>query len=340
MSRTGRIAAFATAAAYTPRLAISHKTVAKAGNHPTTIHVTMPSSDDPTARIQIFVPTGYTVAPSTPGATIGSGTGLVLARDAGLTLPLSGPVTAADPAAHAADACDPQPHVAVWVLTLSVAGQSFSIPLYVDQTSETAAAIGSYTITVCFSPPDTPMGSPDRAALGAQPLEANFTVGTMTLPASLKANPWRGFFTPYTPGAGVANLAGTVESRSFVGLPGSISLRRTYTKRTRVYRLAGQVTEGGAPVAGAKVRIYRGASVKGLAQIGSLTVGAAGQYVRKGKLALKRTTYFQTRVTVPERDAAAGCSATLPSVASPAPPCVSATRGGFSASSNTVRIKS
>ncbi|HEY7206615.1 MAG TPA: hypothetical protein VH416_00130, partial [Gaiellaceae bacterium] len=315
MTRTTRLAALAAGvvgalalasaamASYTPRLAVSHKTVARAGNHPTTIHVTMPQSDDPTARIQIVVPTGYTVADSAPGATIGSGTGLVVARDQGLTLPLAGPVTTADPAAHAADACDPQPHVAVWVLALSVAGQSISIPIYVDQTSGAAAAIGSYTITVCFTAPDTPPGSPNRAPFGAQPLDANFTVSTMSLPASLRAAPWRAFFTPYTPGLGVPNVAGTVEARSFVGIPGAISLAAKYSRRTNVYRLGGQVTEGGAPVSGAKVRLYRGRSIKGLSQIGSQTVGASGAYGRKGRLVPRRTTYLQTRVTVPERDA-------------------------------------
>jgi len=351
MNRTLRIAALATGAAaalavaapamasYTPRLAVSHKTVSKAGNHPTTIHVTMPAADDPTARIQILVPPGYSLSPKAPGTVIGSGTGDVLARDQGLTLPLTGPVTEADPAAHATDACDPKAHVAVWVLTLSVAGQGLALPVYVDQTSGAAAAIASYIITVCFTPPDTPQGSPNRAPNGAQPLDANFTVGTMTLPASLSATPWRGFFTPYVPLKGIPNAAGTVEARSFVGIPGSVSLRGAFVRITNVYRLAGRVTEGGTPVAGAKVRIYRGRTINGLSQTGSLTVGANGAYGRKGKLVPRRTTYFQTRVTVPERDDAAGCSAALPPVASPAPPCVTATRGGFSAFSNILRFK-
>ena len=44
-------------AAYTPTIAVSHP-VATGGAHPTTIHAKVAQTDDPTAQVQIFAPTG------------------------------------------------------------------------------------------------------------------------------------------------------------------------------------------------------------------------------------------------------------------------------------------
>lgn len=324
-------------ATYTPRIAISHNTVATAGNHPTTIHVTIPQTDDPTAAINIFVPTGYQVQAATPGSTIGSATASVLARDTGLTLPLEGPVTADDPARHTTDVCSPGNNMAVWLLALSVAGQMVTVPVYVNPTTGTSAALGAFVIRVCLAPPDVPPGTPGRAVLGAQLLDTKFTVNVTTLPSGTQENVWRALFTPYTPGRGVPNVAGTVEARSFVGLPGAVSLRARYVTKTNTFRLSGRVTEGGTAVASQSVQIFRGRSVRALKRATTATTNASGNYSLSGKLRPRKTTFFQARTTVDERDFAAGCSAS--NVPSAGVPCSTATRGGFAAFSVIIRIR-
>jgi hypothetical protein len=324
-------------ATYSPRIAISHNTVATSGTHPTTIHVSIPQTDDPTAAVNIFVPAGYQIQTATPGATIGSATASVLARDTGLTLPLEGPVTADDPARHATDVCSPGNNMAVWLLALSVAGQMVTVPLYINPTAGTSAALGSFVIKVCLPPPDVPQGTPGRAVLGAQLLDTRFTVNTTTLPSGADTHAWRALFTPYTPGRGTPNVAGTVEARSFVGVPGAASLRARYVKKTNTYRLSGRVTEGGTAVASQQVQIFRGRSVRGLRRVANATTNASGNFAASGKLRPRKTTYFQARTTVDERDYAAGCSVTdLPPTGVP---CSSATRGGFAAFSSIIRIR-
>lgn len=329
----------AALAAYTPRFAVSHNGGAKVGLHPTTLHVTIAQSDSPTAVIQFYVPTGYAVQTAAPGSTIGRATAAVFARDTGLTLPLEGPVTADDPAKHATDACSPGMNFAVWLLALSVAGQPVTIPVYVNPTPSAASALGAYVIRACLPPPDVPAATPGRALLGAQLLDVNFTVNNLTLPSGSDTTVWRTLFTPYTPGVGTPNLAGTVEARSFVRLPGAISLRAKYVRKTNTYRLSGSVTEAGRPSAGATVQIFRGRTASRLAKASSTKVQESGSYATAGHLKPKKTTYFQTRVRVAERDDAGGCAQTLAPFAATPPPCVGSTDGGFFAISTILRIK-
>src|ERR1700755_2413056 len=63
-----------------------------------TIKVTQAQTDPQPAKIQIFVPSGYTLNTSAaPGTTIGTTSGSVFAREANLPLPLSGDVVGAPP---------------------------------------------------------------------------------------------------------------------------------------------------------------------------------------------------------------------------------------------------
>ncbi|TML85832.1 MAG: hypothetical protein E6G08_13130 [Actinobacteria bacterium] len=325
-------------AAYTPTIAVSHP-VATGGAHPTTIHAKVAQTDDPTAQVQIFAPTGYTIAAAPPSTTLGKASGTVFARDTGLTLPLEGTVVAADPAQYVGppnNQCSPGTHFAVWLLNLSVAGQTIAVPIYVDPTTGTQAGLGAYKLVACFSAPDTPVGSPNHAPFGAQLLDANFTVDSaITLPASAGTYVWRSLFTPYTPSAGVPNAAGTVEARSFLGLPGTISIRAAVKKRK--YTVSGVAKAGSTPAAGATVSLYRGATAQ-VVKAASKTATATGAYSFSGKLAKKKTTYFQTRVTVDESDNSAGCTDT--SVPSAGVRCASSTFGGWAAASQVIRIRS
>jgi len=296
-----------------------------------TIKVSQAQSDPQPAKIQIFVPAGYTInASQAPGTKIGTTTGTVFARDQNIPLPLSGDVIVV-PATTNAPGCDPVTHVTVWNLALSVAGQTINLPVHVDQTSGAEAALGAYKLVVCLAPSDVPQGTPGRSPFGAQLLDATFTVDNVfTVPAGQAI--WKTLTTPYTAGTGAPNVAGTVETRATVSA-GAVSLAGKVTsKARRVLRLSGRVTQAGAAVAGAQVSIL----VNGKARFRARS-SAGGNY----SLSLKKTgkpsrTTFQARVTVAERDVTStGCSTpTLPGIA-----CVNATSSAFTAVSKKVSVR-
>jgi hypothetical protein len=298
-----------------------------------TIKVTQAQSDPQPAKIQIFVPTGYTLNTSAaPGTVIGSTSGSVFARDANIPLPLSGDVVVAPPDTNS-PGCTTGTHLAVWLLRLQVAGQTIQLPVAVDAVPPgPTAAFGSFQLVTCLAPSDVPQGTPGRSPNGAQLLEADFTVNNVFQVPALSTT-WKALTTPYTPGTGVPNQAGSVETRALVGA-GTLSLStRVTNKKKRVLRISGKLTQAGAAVAGAQVRmLLNGKSSKFTARtspVGNYTV-----VLRKtGK---KSTTTFQARVTVGDRDVTStACQApTLPSF-----PCVSATASGFTAVSRRLKVR-
>jgi hypothetical protein len=297
-----------------------------------TIKISQAQSDQQPARIAIYVPTGYSINTSAaPGTKIGTTSGSVFARDANIPLPLSGDVVVVPPTTNA-PGCDPVPHIAVWNLALSVAGQNINLPVHVDQTSGAEAALGPYKLVVCLAPADTPQGSPGRSPNGAQLLEATFTTNnTFTVPAG--ASVWKSFTTPYSAGNGVPNAAATVETRAIVS-PGTVTIGRKVTSaKKRIIRISGKVSQAGAAVAGAQVSLL----LNGKSSVFKARTTASGAYAlslrKKGK---RSTTTFQARVTVGERDVTSvGCaSPSLPGIA-----CVSATASGFTAVSAKIRVK-
>jgi hypothetical protein len=320
--------AFAGNALATQRLSVTQSATSL------TIKVTQDATDQQPAKIQIYVPAGYTLNSSAaPGATIGTTTGVVIARDQGnIDLPLTGDVIVADPAQHATDACA-QGAQAVWILQLSVAGQTINLPVYINATSGAETALGSAKMSVCLAPSDTPQGSPGRSPFGAQLKSATFTVNNVFTPPA-GAVRWESLWTPWGAGNGIPNPAGTVEARAFVG-PGAITLAGTVvSKAKRIVRLQGRVTAAGVGIVAATVNLY----LNGKARYKKKTNGSGGYsfLLQKKKGSKVTTTSFQAKVTVPERDVTAtGCA----SPAVPPIPCVSATQGSFTATSRRVRIR-
>jgi hypothetical protein len=223
-------------------------------------------------------------------------------------------------------------HLAVWLLALSVAGQSINLPVHVDQTTGAEAALGAYKLVVCLSPADVPQGTPGRSPNGAQLLEAVFTTNNIfTVPAG--ASVWKTITTPYTPGTGAPNVAGTVETRSIVSA-GTISISKKVTNaKKRLLRISGKLTQSGAAVAGAQVSIL----LNGATSRFKARTNASGSYtISLRKTGRKTTTTFQARVTVSERDVTStGCaSPSLPGIS-----CVSASASAFTAVSARVKVR-
>jgi hypothetical protein len=294
-----------------------------------TIKVSQAQSDQQPARISIYVPTGYTInASQAPGTKIGTTSGSVFARDQNIPLPLSGDVIVAPPTTNA-PGCDPVPHLTVWSLNLSVAGQTIKLPVHVDATAGAEAALGAYKLVVCLAPSDVPAGTPGRSPFGAQLLEATFAVDNIFTPPAGPAV-WKAITTPYAPGTGAPNAAGTVETRSVVS-DGTISITAKVLKG-RMLRLTGKVSQAGGAVAGATVSILVNGKFRFRAR--TSTNGSYSNLLKKN--GPKTIATFQAKVTVAERDITSiGCaSPTLPGIA-----CVSATSSPFTALSRKLSIR-
>jgi hypothetical protein len=296
-----------------------------------TIKISQAQSDAQPARISIYVPSGYTInASAAPGTRIGSTSGTVFSRDANIPLPLSGDVVVVPPDTNA-PGCDPVPHIAVWNLALSVAGNAINLPVHVDQLSGPEAALGAYKLVVCLAPDDIPVGTPGRSPNGARLLDATFSVDNVfTVPAGQSI--WKTITTPYAAGTGAPNAAATVETRAFVS-NGTITLRKAVNAKKRTVKFTGKVVQAGS-VAGARVTmLLNGKSTKFTAR-----TNASGNYsVVLRKTGKKTTSTFQARVTVAERDiTAAGCASPTPGIPGG---CVSATASPFTAVSAKIRIR-
>jgi hypothetical protein len=306
----------------------------------TTIHVNVATTSDAVAQINIFAPTGVAANLSAAAGTkIGSVDATAIAHDqGGLTLPLSGDVVADNPATHTADACSPGTNQAVWNMSLSVAGQTLVIPIYVNPTTGAAAALGAYNLKICLPPWDVPVGTPGRAAFGAQLVDARLVLNSIfTSPTTAGTGVWEMITTPWTPGKGTPNPAATWESRGVVPLPVVLTITATYNAKKNTWTLSGKLTEGGQPVPNFTVRIARGPGSKSLPKQSSATTSASGTWKASGKLSPKKTTYFQARASAQERDfTQAGCQNPATAVA-PAG-CTSAKLPAWAVTSVVVRV--
>lgn len=295
----------------------------------TTIHVNVATTSDAVAQVNIYASAGVAAnLGQSAGTTIGSVDATAIAHDqGGLTLPLAGSVVTDDPAKHTADVCSPGTNQAVWIMNLSVAGQTLPIPIYVNKTSGAAAALGAYNLKICLPPWDVPVGAPGRAAFGAQLVDARLVLNNVfTAPTTAGSPAWTMLVTPYTPGVGTPNPAETWEARAFVPLPVVLTIKVSFVKKTSTWKLTGKLTEGGKPVPRWSIRIARGGSSTALPTQSSTKTTLSGTWSTAGHLKPARTTYFQARASAQERDytqtgcanpdttfVPAGCkSATLP----------------------------
>ena len=198
----------------------------------------------------------------------------------------------ADPAiVTAASQCTPGvTNDTVWVLNASLQGQTINIPVFVRK-------VGPYvTQTVCFSPPQT-------AAFGAQLVLADFTVkGVFTNATKRDGYEWAGIFTPYL-ATGAPNPPGTVEWRTWVGLPQSLTFKRVKSS-SAIVKFAGAMVIPGVSTAGIRVDLY--SSKKANPAPNAISAGTGKRVARTGKLTangkytisrpkVKAKTYFQMR---------------------------------------------
>jgi hypothetical protein len=290
-------------AKYDPSLTIE-QTSYKLGA-PTTadVFIAISQDADPTAQLKIFSPAGYTAnLTAAPGTKIGSVLAVVKAKAiAGSLLPLAGDVVVANPTdpaiVAAATKCTGMPtHGTIWVLNTSLQGQTVAIPVFVDK-------VGPLVVqTVCLPSPDVPPAQ-GGATFGAQLVLADFTIkGVFRNAGTRNGYEWAGIYTPYVPGTQTPNPAGTVEWRTYVGLPSSLTLAKAKTKKG--VKLVGKLSIAGLTPKGIKLGLYAGKKARpaptattagtGKRILRSAALPSTGRYTIR-RPAVKFTTFFQMR---------------------------------------------
>ena len=299
-------------------------------------------TDDPVAKVQIYAPLGYQLVSPAVGQKVGTVEARARLADAGNAVQqLKGTIASVDPSTVASQsaACDPVTHAATWLMSLPAAGQTLQIPMFVDETSGAEAELAVYKLVACVPPPDVPAGTPGRAPLGAKLLFAQFDLNAFANPPADGEYRWRSLWTPYTPGTGTANAAGSVESQSIVRLPTQVTIKATKVKVRRhgklrtLVAITGRLSQAGKPFPAAKVSVQDGKTKTSLYRLKAVFTKRDGTYVKK--LYVTKPSWFMTEITMPLRElGAAGCQPTF----GPAVKCVSAFVGGNHVWSNVVKV--
>jgi hypothetical protein len=290
-------------AAYDPSLTIEQTSYKLGAATTADVFIAISEDADPTAKLTIFSPAGYSANLSAaPGTKIGAVVAIVKAKAlGGARLPLAGDVLVANPAdptvvAASTKCTGKATHSTIWVLNTSLQGQTVAIPVFVDSAGPLV------TMQVCLPSPDIPEAS-GGAKFGAQLVLADFTVRGVFRNASTNGGyEWSGVYTPYTPGTANPNAAGTVEWRTYVGLPTSLTLKKAKAKRG--FKLVGQLKVAGLNPAGVRLNLYSGKKARPAPNAVSggtgKRAGRSGKLPRTGKYSLARrnvkfATFFQTR---------------------------------------------
>lgn len=337
-------------AAYTPRLDVSVPNGLNASGV-VRIHFAVGPTDDTTARLVAYSPLRFTVNGGTPGSTIGTAEARVRAGDlGGAVVPVPGTIEVRAPTGTALISGVPVPlaqlalqctgtttHTAYWVFKLTAAGSALELAAFFDLTTGAEQALGTSKITICLPPDDVPAGTPGRSPLGIKLVDAllSFSRGVYTNPGQAGAYLWTSIWTPYNPGVGTANAAGTVSAVSATPLPVSLTLKGTFSKPKKSAALAGRISLAGVFTSGVRLPIFSGAKRTGLRRSGSTNATkASGAFTALKKMV--RTTYYQVRFAIPAVDTPEICAAVPSNLGLPR--CVTSTVGGFAVRSNTVKV--
>jgi hypothetical protein len=299
-----------------------------------TVRATLSPDDDPTASVRIFAPSGVSLTTNqAPGTVLGPVRAIVKALDlGGADLPLEGQLAVAPPgavpAATQAQCLGTTTPLAVWVMTLGAAGQTLTVPTYLVATAGAQTALGPAYIQVCLPPPDVPAGTPGRATFGAKLYSAELTVNGVF---SRATGTWLSMWTPYRPGVGQVNAAGTIASPAVVANGAVTAAARRAGRRGVGVTVTGRVTQGGQARAGAAVTIFGGPRSNRLKRLGRVRTNTSGAFTFRAKSGI----FFRANVVAAAGAAPAACTALTPAIAPI--PCMNPTSNGFTAVSRVIR---
>jgi hypothetical protein len=231
-------------------------------------------------KFVIEVPAGYTLdLTASPGTTIGAAAISIFGVDSPSFATGLGSLVAKDPNDSLLDpgaqACAPGPHVAVWAVSTSLAGQQLSLTIVADPSQE--AGVG-YVLQACPSG----LATGDTNSVASISLLGIDRLLSPTAPGDYR---WRALVTPQTRKA--------YELQALVPLPESVTLTARYDQKRKTAILTGAVVEGGRTVSRAHLVLTSSRNDSDL-DIFETQTNAQGRFAFKAHVA--RTTDFTVSV--------------------------------------------
>ena len=212
------------------------------------IGVTSTGSPIPPGQVVIDLASGYSAGAPPPGTTVGtaflasasgSGTGATIAL-------IGSDVVADDPGRYAGDpasqACAPGPYTAVWRLSTTVFGLSYTLAIFVGHP---AGQPQNVELTFCPQPLTGSDGKPVTPA--PVPLTgATFLLSTLVAPTTSGDYVSHAFVSSESV-TGTPDPSSTVEARFLDHIPYALTLKGRYDATSREAVLTGRVTALGRP---------------------------------------------------------------------------------------------
>jgi len=277
-------------------------------------------ADDWLGRLQIFVPSGYKVTPT-------GGTAAVQAVETQIgpsnIAKLAGTVkgaAASDPSVSwATTNCDNAAHTGVLMVTLTGGDNSWSFPVFVDQTTGSETQFGAQKLVFCFGPREPGATNPMSNKL----LSLSLALNGVTAPTQRGDYLWRSLWTPFAgPSGDALDQAASVEAQSTTRLSNG-ELTITAKKVGRHVVLGGKLVVNGEAMDGVTIRVVHGAAPSRLVTAGGVKTNSAGLWTLRARLTKAR--YFQAGATIGSSDLGpGGCKASF------GVPCLDAAIGGTS----------
>jgi hypothetical protein len=298
----------------------------------TTFKLTQSSSEDPTAVVSIFVPTGTTLTTSqAPGTVLGKASALLKLHGlAGAEVPVEGNVLVASPGQVPADTqlrcTQGVTPLATWILSVSVAGVTVPVPVFLVPSAAPLSALGPASIRACFT---SPYLTADKGGLTGQPqvVNAEFSVQGVFSPVSVGA--FVAILVPWTVGTATPNQAATIATPAAIA-PGAVSITATRSAKGAI--VSGAVTQAGQPRGGATVTVLGGSAKSKLTTRKRARVSANGRFSVKFPLG----TFFRADAVATAGAAPPLCTQ-LSALQAIGITCVNPTVNGFTAKSKVVR---
>jgi hypothetical protein len=210
------------------------------------ISLDLPVGGAAPAQVVFYVPRGFPIYPDrAPGSSVGSVQLTAMDDSYGsyTDSTLSGDIVAQSPSTTAVS-CTPGPYVGVWQLELSLLGQPFDVPIYVEPTTA-GDPPGSATKLVLCAPM---LPSADPSSGRAFPISTlSLSLDDITKPSSHGSYVWRALVTPLAVDRKTPRPAHIYELRASVPVPNLLTLNGKVVRGARAATLSGRLTGNGAP---------------------------------------------------------------------------------------------
>ena len=262
------------------------------------LHIALDLPDEAGApgRITLYVPRGFAIYPDRPPDSA-VGTVQITAQDDSYgsftNSSLAGDIVA-QPAPTTDATCTPGPYVGVWQLELSLLGQSFDVPIYVERTGAGDPPGAATKLVLCA--PALPAADPTTARA--------FPISTLDLfltdveaPSNHGSYLWRAVVVPLAVDRKTLRPAHSYELRANLLVPNRLTLAGHLQAITHTALLHGRLTGNGA--ARGQVPITIIALIRRVTPTGAIvndhtvantTTSARGSY--RVRVPLKRATTF------------------------------------------------